>query len=106
AVHGPTHEHLEVVGGDAFAGVPTGCDTYLFVNVLHDWDDEHAIALLKQAHAVLPPNGRILIVEGERRRRPLDDIAARTDMLMLALTPGGHERSPSELAALARVARL
>jgi hypothetical protein len=36
------HERLTAVGGDAFVEVPAGFDTYLLVNVLHDWDDDDA----------------------------------------------------------------
>ena len=36
---------------DAFAEVPAGCDTYLFVNVLHDWGDDDAVRLLSRARA-------------------------------------------------------
>ena len=94
------HPRVEVVAGDAFAGLPPGCDTYLFVNVLHDWDDEHVVQLLRGVST------RAIVVEGERRERPVDDITARTDVLMLALAPGGRERTTGELADLAARAGL
>jgi len=86
-------EHLEVVGGDAFQQVPSECDTYLFVNVLHDWDDDDCVRLLSRAGTDGPNDVRIVVVEGHRSGRPTDDIAARTDLLMLALAPGGRERT-------------
>ena len=45
------HDGIEFVAGDAFAAIPTGFDTYVFVNVLHDWGDEDAVRLD-------PPRGR------------------------------------------------
>jgi hypothetical protein len=107
--HATAHERLERVGGDAFEHVPEGCDTYLFVNVLHDWDDEDCVRLLEQARTAGAEGAapaRIVVVEGERRERPHDGIAVRTDVLMLALAPGGKERTTEELAALAERAGL
>jgi hypothetical protein len=100
------HERLDVVGGDAFVGLPEGCDLYLFANVVHDWDDDAVVRLLGRVVTAGGPGARALVVEGERQRRPIDDIALRTDLLMLALAPGGRERTTGELAALAAAAGL
>ena len=99
---------LDVQAGDAFTSVPGGCDTYLLVNVVHDWADEEATRLLATIVAALPEeqDARVVVVEGRLHERPRDDIASRTDLLMLALTPGGHERTPEQFAALARAAGL
>jgi len=100
------HERLEVVGGDAFVGVPGRCDVYLLVNVVHDWDDDAVVALLRNAAAAGGAGARVVVVEGERRARPVDGIALRTDLLMLALAPGGRERTTAEVASLATAAGL
>jgi len=99
-------ERLEVVAGDAFQQVPADCDTYLFVNVLHDWDDDDAVRLLARAAADGPAGARIVVVEGHRTLRPADDIAARTDLLMLALAPGGRERTEQQFERLGQRAGL
>jgi hypothetical protein len=98
-------ERLTVVGGDAFAGVPAGATTYLLVNVIHDWGDDDAVRLLRSAAAVVG-NGRVVVIEAVRRSRPLDDVALRTDLLMLAVAPGGRERSTEEVTDLAAAAGL
>jgi orsellinic acid C2-O-methyltransferase len=106
----PERPRVEAVGGDAFVAVPEGCDTYLFVNVLHDWDDRAALRLLSRAADATaaattgPP--RIVVVESETHARPRDDLAIRADLLMLALTPGGRERTSAEIAALGERAGL
>ena len=92
---------LSAVGGDAFVAVPTGCDTYLLVNVVHDWSDDDATRLLTNVARSMPPEGRVVVVEGERSPRPLDGVAARTDLLMLVLTDGGQERTTAEITTLA-----
>jgi hypothetical protein len=102
---------LSAVGGDAFEEVPPGFDTYLLVNVLHDWDDgaaEHllsnvarALTAMQDADGSTPtPPRRVVIVESEAHGRPRDDLAIRADLLMLALTPGGRERTVDEMVEL------
>jgi hypothetical protein len=98
--------NVRVVAGDAFTAVPGGADTYLFVNVVHDWGDADARRLLRNARDAGGAEARIVVVEGERRAVPLDDVAARSDLLMLALTPGGRERTAGEMAALGAAAGL
>ncbi|MZD03560.1 methyltransferase [Streptomyces sp. SID5785] len=56
-------DRCEVVTGDFFASVPAGSDVYLLKGVVHDWDDARAAAILARVRAVLPPGGRVLIVE-------------------------------------------
>jgi hypothetical protein len=96
------------VAGDAFrlGDLPGDCDTYLFVNVLHDWDDERAADLLRHVRQSGPPGARTIVVEGEAGRRRPHGIAARTDLLMLVLAPGGRERTTAEFARLAEEAGL
>jgi O-methyltransferase domain len=96
----PSHDRIKVVGGDAFTGVPPGCDTYLFVNVLHDWGDDQAITLLTRVAEALQPASRVIVVEAERPSRPHDTIGTRTDLLMLILTGAGKERTTGEFAEL------
>lgn len=103
-----THPRLTAVGGDAFAAVPAGFDTYLFVNVLHDWDDERATALLARAAEAASGRSdvRIVVVDNDRPAIPQPDIAVATDVLMAALTPGGKERDAAAFAGVGRAAGL
>jgi hypothetical protein len=104
----PEHTPVTAVAGDAFVEVPAGCDTYLLVNVLHDWDDDAARRLLQRTAAAVRSTAvtdgaprRVVVVESETHLRPRDDLALRADLLMLALTPGGRERSAEAFAVLA-----
>jgi hypothetical protein len=81
--------------------------------VVHDWVDGAVSTLFRrvaEAMAATPPatgvRPRLVVVEGELGGRPRDDIATRSDLLMLALTPGGQERTADELARLAGEAGL
>jgi hypothetical protein len=108
----PDRPRMTAVGGDAFTAVPAGCDTHLLVNVLHDWDEGAAVRLLgRAAQALADDDGgrgepRVVVVESEAHARARDDLATSADVLMLALTPGGRERTVDEFAALARGAGL
>jgi hypothetical protein len=103
----PAGAPVTAVAGDAFVEVPAGCDTYLLVNVLHDWDDDAARTLLRRTADALGATTagdgvepRVVVVEAEPHVRPRDDLAVRADLLMLALTPGGRERTTAEFATL------
>jgi len=108
----PPRHQVTAEAGDAFHHVPSGCDTYLLVNVLHDWDDAAATALLHRAaeatrtQAADATPARVIVVDSEAHPRPTDDMAALADTLMLALTPGGQERTEERFAALGRAAGL
>jgi hypothetical protein len=93
------HPRLDAAGGDAFVAVPSGFDCYLLVSVLHDWNDDDARRLL--ATVVRAAAGaRVVVVDQERTVVPRADLAAGTDVLMAALTRGGHERGADQFAAL------
>jgi hypothetical protein len=89
---------------NAFTEVPAGCDSYLLVNVLHDWPDDDATRLLAAVVRATAdgdaPGSRAVIVEGRTDARAHDEFTARTDLLMLALTAGGRERTGTQFAEL------
>ena len=112
AARAPSVERVTAVAGDAFDAVPGGCDTYLLVNVLHDWPDEDASRLLATVASAMADHGdndaprRAIIVEGRTHERSRDGLSARVDLLMFALTSGGRERTGAEFAQLAAGAGL
>jgi len=93
-------ERLGFVAGDFFAGVPPDADLYILKNVLHNWSDDSAVAILRSIAASMN-GGRLLVLEpllgdGESSLpRLLDDLmqavisergtAARTEPEMRAL---------------------
>ena len=86
--------------------VPTGFDTYLLVNVLHDWNDADCARILDRVADAANARSRIVIVDSDRASTPRADIAISADLLMAALTSGGRERNTNDFAALARIAGL
>ena len=104
--HAVEHDRLTAVAGDAFESVPAGFDTYLLVNVVHDWGDEDAVRILGTVARAATAQARVVVVEAEATARPVAGVAVATDVLMAALTPGGRERTAEEVRALGERAGL
>jgi hypothetical protein len=90
---------LPAVGGDFFEAVPAGCDRYLLLAVVHDWDDAAAVRLLSRVRDALPAHGSVVVVENILPDRPRDEFAVASDLLMLVLGPG-RERTRAQFDAV------
>jgi hypothetical protein len=51
------------VTGDFFTSVPEGADAYLLSSVIHDWDDDLAIRILRNCGSAMTKNSRVLLVD-------------------------------------------
>jgi len=94
----PISQRSEIIGGDFFQGVPRGADAYLLKGIIHDWNDEAALKILKNCRQAIHPNGTLLLVETVLSRAA-DPSGALMDMLMMVLT-NGRERTESEFRSL------
>lgn len=95
-------ERVEVVGGDFFVEVPAG-DLYLLKQVLHDWDDEECVAILKNLRAAINPGGRIAVIDHLLPEVPTPSAAQSYDIAMMIMTTG-RERKRSEFEAVFQAA--
>jgi 2,4-dichlorophenol 6-monooxygenase len=59
--HGES-EHCAFVGGDVFAGLPTGYDTIMIKHFLDMFDRDNVLAILRRAHEALEPGGEVYIL--------------------------------------------
>jgi hypothetical protein len=100
------HERLTAIAGDVFSAVPTGYDTYLLVNVLHDWSDADSTTILGNVTDAMTPAGRVVVVDSEQQRVPRDTLGVGADVLMAALTSGGRERSVEDFEGLGQACGL
>ena len=100
------HERLAPYAGDAFTSVPKGFDTYLLVNVLHDWNDVDSATILGNVAEATPADGRVVVVDSEQQRVPRDTLGVGSDVLMAALTSGGRERSVEDFDHLGKACGL
>jgi hypothetical protein len=92
-------DRTEVVGGDFFTSVPPG-DLYLLKFILHNWNDQQCIEILRQCRRAALPGAKIAIIEfivgdltDPGRMATLDDLA------MFAVL-GGRSRSLDEFDGL------
>jgi hypothetical protein len=90
----------EVVGGSFFEPLPKGADAYILRQIIHDWDDERALAILRNCRAAQTRTGKVLVVE--RQIVPNHREAMRVlhiDLEML-VNVGGIERTDEEYRSL------
>lgn len=87
------------VAGNFFENVAPGADAYLMRHIIHDWDDDRCVKILKTVHAVLPTGGRVLVVETVIEPGNAAAFGKMLDLTMLAL-PGGKERTEKEYREL------
>jgi SAM-dependent methyltransferase len=91
----------DVVAGDLFEAVPSGGDVYLLSWIIHDWDDERSIAILKNCHRAMAPDGRLLLIEQVVPRANEPSMSKLYDLHMLVLASGGgRERTEVEYRTL------
>jgi hypothetical protein len=92
---------VETVSGDFFKAVPAGGDAYIMKNIIHDWDDDRAIAILKNIRTAFGNrrDGRVILLEAVIPPGNRPDFGKLIDLEML-LMPGGRERTADEFAAL------
>ena len=91
-------ERCEAVAGDFFKAVPQG-DVMLLKQILHDWNDEQCITLLRNCAESLPKAGRVLVVEMVISEDGSPSPAHLMDVNMLVLLPG-RERTATEYGKL------
>ncbi len=92
-------DRCSFAAGSFFDRVPDGADVYLLAQILHDWDDERATAILRVCRAAARPDSRLLLVEAVLQPGDEPDWAKVLDLHMLVLL-GGRERSETEWRAL------
>jgi hypothetical protein len=81
------------VAGDFTVAVPAGGDVYLLSRVLHDWDDERCLTILRRCAEAMRPGAELLVVERllpERDGVPSPAVAWDVHMLC---NVGGRERT-------------
>jgi hypothetical protein len=77
------------VGGNFFESVPAGADVYLLKNVLHDWDDDSAIAIVNNCRRAISDVGRLLAIEVVLSDPPESPFGNLLDLNMLVMSGGG-----------------
>jgi hypothetical protein len=92
-------DRCSLVEGDFFDAVPAGGDTYTLKDIIHDWDDERAVAILRTCRAAMAPGAKLLLIERVLPPGGEAAIGKMVDVTMMVLT-GGMERTEDEYRRL------
>ncbi len=88
-------ERVRLESGDFFEKVTEGADAYMMKFIIHDWDDERAVKILKHIHRDSAPNARVLLFEMVVPEGNASNFSVIQDLEML-VSPGGVERTEAE----------
>ena len=89
----------ELMAGSFFDTVPAGADAYFMRHIIHDWEDEKSLTILRNCHRAMPAHGRLLVVESVIPPGNEPFAGKFLDLVML-LIPGGKERTEGEYRTL------
>jgi hypothetical protein len=87
------------VRGNFFEAVPAGGDSYVLSHILHDWDDERALRILRAIRAAAGDRARLVILDNVLAEGPGAVVPKLLDLHMLVML-GGRERTAAEWGSL------
>lgn len=100
-------ERCSVATGNFFDKVPAGADLYTMKWIIHDWNDDECIQILKNCCEAMPKGARLLIIDAvipdDSQNKPHP--AKLLDIVMMACITG-RERTLSEFKELIEKAGL
>lgn len=91
-------DRCDVVGGDMFRSVPEGADAYVVKRILHDWDDDRCVVILRNCREAMSPHGRVLVIDAIVPPGNDPHPSKTADIAMMLI--GGRERTEAEFRAL------
>ncbi len=91
---------VEKIAGSFFEKIPAGCDGYLLKDVLHDWDDQRATAILKTCRAAMKEGQRLLVIEMLVEHAQREPPGPLVDLQMMTVTCEGRQRSADDFRVL------
>ena len=89
----------QLTAGNFFQRVPEGADAYLLRHIIHDWDDQRAITILRNCHRAMVADSRLLLVEFVIPEGNEPFFGKWFDLAMMVV-PGGRERTEAEYRSL------
>ncbi len=85
--------------GSFFESIPENSDLYILKRILHDWDNQACIKILKNCQKAMMPTSRLLIIDALMPEGNIPHESKDFDLFMLALF-GGQERTQNEWKCL------
>ncbi len=94
------NERCTTQAGDFFTAVPAGGDAYIMKHIIHDWDDDRAVAILRNIRRAMGgKRGRVILLESVLQPGDAPDFGKIIDLEMMVM-PGGRERTADEFRGL------
>ena len=93
-------ERCEVVEGSFFDALPEGGDAYVLRQIIHDWDDERALAILRNCRAAVTRTGKVLVIERQILPDHREAMRVLHADLQMLVNVGGMERTDAEYRSL------
>ena len=94
------NERCTTESGDFFTAVPAGGDAYILKHIIHDWDDDRAVIILRNIRAAMGGRrGRVILLESVLQPGNAPDFGKIIDLEMMTM-PGGRERTADEFRGL------
>ncbi|XP_030928290.1 xanthohumol 4-O-methyltransferase-like isoform X1 [Quercus lobata] len=95
----PIYDGITHVGGDMFEAIPNA-DAVFMKWIMHDWNDESCVKILKNCRKAIPEEtGKVIIADVVLQPEGnglFDDTCLVFDLLMIAHSSGGKERTELE----------
>lgn len=92
-------DRCALVAGSFFDAVPEGADAYVLRHIIHDWDEEKCLTILRNCHRAMRPASKLLVIESVIPPGDEPFQGKFLDLVML-LIPGGKERTENEYRTL------
>ena len=99
-------DRVELTEGDIFERIDAEADIYTLKDILHDWDDQRSVQILRTVATAMRPGSKLILIEQILDRNEADPIGASVDVHMLTQCDGGRQRSVAELHELIHAAGL
>jgi hypothetical protein len=92
-------DRCKLISGSFFDAVPEGADAYILRHIIHDWDEEKCLTILRNCHRAMSPANKLLVIESviPPGNDPFHGKFADLHMLLI---PGGKERTENEYRTL------
>jgi ubiquinone/menaquinone biosynthesis C-methylase UbiE len=88
-------DRCRIMEGSFFESIPEGADAYMMRHIIHDWNDERSVTILRNVGRAIKPGGKLLVIEGVVKPGNDESFTKLLDITMLTL-PGGQERTEEE----------
>ncbi len=86
--------------GSFFDALPLGANAYFMKHIIHDWNDDDCLRILRNCRAAMSDQAKLLICEKVVPPGNQPSIVKIMDLVMLVLTDGGRERTEQEFRDL------